>query len=463
MIRCILAVLVMLSATALADERPITVIIPAYNNAAYVKATLESVFQQQYSNYHIIYIDDCSTDGSLQKVQSIINQCNRSESVTLIQNQKRHRKLKNIFYAIHWYCDDDDIIFMLDCDDTLAHKGVFKHINNLYSNDTIWMTYGQDKPTPEDVARRWGLPLKGNCCATPEHVITSNSFRQFDFVYMHPRTFKAWLFKAIAVDDLLSLDVPNYRGQFYPACNDYAMYYPMLEMAGRHTYFNSTLLYIYNCGSPLNGFKIDRTLQTMSAQEIRKIRKKYTPIAQPIKTKPVEANNDLHVLLISTSADQTDLWIQQSLPKNFCGAVTVITHSDQDADKMKASGMNTLCSDEHIPYGVDFPEFMCIAVDTDIPSHALELDRILTELRITQSFAYVWNLDASQVIHQELAHELHVAQIAVNPQLAQIKTGGIYRSSDVVGQSHTTCMTIGQILKQWQSRVVDPLRTVIVH
>lgn len=48
----------------------ISVIIPNYNHAAYLKQRIESVINQNYQNIEIIILDDCSTDDS----RSIINE-----------------------------------------------------------------------------------------------------------------------------------------------------------------------------------------------------------------------------------------------------------------------------------------------------------------------------------------------------------------------------------------------------
>jgi len=41
-------------------EKSMVVIIPSYNNESYCEKNLTSVFSQQYENYRVIYIDDCS-------------------------------------------------------------------------------------------------------------------------------------------------------------------------------------------------------------------------------------------------------------------------------------------------------------------------------------------------------------------------------------------------------------------
>lgn len=46
-----------------------TVVIPLYNKAAEIRATLNSVFAQTFSDFKVIVIDDGSTDHGAQIVK----------------------------------------------------------------------------------------------------------------------------------------------------------------------------------------------------------------------------------------------------------------------------------------------------------------------------------------------------------------------------------------------------------
>ena len=53
----------------------VSVIIPVYNCAEYIGATLKSVINQDFDDYEIIVIDDGSTDNSLEIINETLRDC----------------------------------------------------------------------------------------------------------------------------------------------------------------------------------------------------------------------------------------------------------------------------------------------------------------------------------------------------------------------------------------------------
>lgn len=48
----------------------VSVIIPMYNAAKYIPQTLESLLYQTMQDFEVVVIDDCSTDNSVEVVES---------------------------------------------------------------------------------------------------------------------------------------------------------------------------------------------------------------------------------------------------------------------------------------------------------------------------------------------------------------------------------------------------------
>ena len=44
----------------------VSIVMPNYNGAAYLRETIDSVLAQTYENWEILFVDDCSTDNSIE-------------------------------------------------------------------------------------------------------------------------------------------------------------------------------------------------------------------------------------------------------------------------------------------------------------------------------------------------------------------------------------------------------------
>ena len=225
-----------------ASEKKLVVIIPSYNNAQWYKKNIDSVLSQKYANYCVLYIDDCSPDKTGKLVKKYLSEKDTYNRVKLIQNKKRVGAMANWYTAIH-SCADSDIIVSLDGDDWFAHDTVLQRINKEYSDPHVWLTYGNYVTWPRE--------SKGVCKPIPSFICWSNLFRNYPWVSTHLRTFYAALFKKIDKNDLMD------NGVFLSVLCDWAMMYPMLEMAGKHICFISDVLYVYNTGNPINDSKVD--------------------------------------------------------------------------------------------------------------------------------------------------------------------------------------------------------------
>ena len=71
----------------------ITVILPVYNGGNFLNFSVESVFNQSFTNFEFLILDDCSTDNSWYYLKSLKN-----KNVTLYRNEKN----KGLFYNLNF-------------------------------------------------------------------------------------------------------------------------------------------------------------------------------------------------------------------------------------------------------------------------------------------------------------------------------------------------------------------------
>ncbi|PKN03396.1 hypothetical protein CVU75_02405, partial [Candidatus Dependentiae bacterium HGW-Dependentiae-1] len=243
---------------AMLPEKPIVVIIPSYNNSQWYQKNIDSIVTQKYGNFHVIYLDDCSPDGTGQLVENYIKERHLENKVTLIRNTVRRGALANIYSAVHM-CDDMTIIITIDGDDWVKHENVLARVNQEYTHNGAWMTYGHYECFPGGTSE----PQK----EMKPVIVNYNMFREWDWITSHLRTFYAWLFKKIKLEDFL------FEGNFFDVTWDMAFMFPMLEMSGEQAKPIPDILYVYNCANPINDFKIKLIRQIHCDKLIRSMSK----------------------------------------------------------------------------------------------------------------------------------------------------------------------------------------------
>lgn len=89
----------------------VTVLMPTYNVAPYVREAIDSVMQQTYRDFELLVIDDCSTDNTVEVVRNIDD-----PRIYIVQNEKNvglaenlNRGLSHITTEYVARMDGDDI------------------------------------------------------------------------------------------------------------------------------------------------------------------------------------------------------------------------------------------------------------------------------------------------------------------------------------------------------------------
>ena len=267
------------------NQKPFVVIIPSYNNENFCRKNLESVFNQEYENFRVIYIDDCSKDKTFSIVKELFEKWDKSNGYKLIHNNHRYGAMANLYRAVH-QCKPNEIVVTLDGDDWFAHERVLQWLNTAYSDGKTWLTYGQyiDYPRYTFGCNR-PISLNG---------YSEKNFRNHPWVTSHLRTFYAGLFHKIRLDDFY------YQNGFYQMGWDFSMMMPMIEMAWGHVRFIPDVLYIYNKLNDISDDKVNIKLQQYLADHIRN--KQPYSITSSIFPSQKDTKKDLDIIIFSENS-----------------------------------------------------------------------------------------------------------------------------------------------------------------
>ena len=107
----------------------IGIIIPNYNYEHTIEKCLESIFNQTYTNYEIIFVDDMSTDNSVNIAKKY--QDYYTDYVLKIVQLKQKRLNGGARNEAYLHLSDDvDYVYYVDSDDWLYDENVLEKINN---------------------------------------------------------------------------------------------------------------------------------------------------------------------------------------------------------------------------------------------------------------------------------------------------------------------------------------------
>lgn len=157
-------------------SKKVSIIIPCYNQANYIKDSINSAINQTYNNIEIIIINDGSTDNSSEIIESFAN---KYKQITFINNKEN----KGVIFCRNYSISlaQGEYILPLDGDDTIERTYIEKAVKILENNPEIGFVYCKAKKFGIK-NRTWKLPkfnktefLISNC------IFCSALFRKSDF------------------------------------------------------------------------------------------------------------------------------------------------------------------------------------------------------------------------------------------------------------------------------------------
>lgn len=108
----------------------VSIITPTYNSLNYLDITIQSIINQTYKNWELLITDDCSTDGTWEKLKQYSLKDSRIKIFKLAQNSgagvARNNSIKHAKGRFIAFCDSDD---------KWVYKKLEKQIEYMLSND----------------------------------------------------------------------------------------------------------------------------------------------------------------------------------------------------------------------------------------------------------------------------------------------------------------------------------------
>jgi len=231
----------------------IKIITPTYNCEKWVEKCITSVKSQSSASWEQIFVDDGSTDKTMEILTEQTKDDKRFKIVSKDQRMGvMHSHITGTELLLR-EASADSIIMHLDGDDWLSSPYALERIVNAYDTSGCLATYGNYEATD-------GSP---SICREkyPELTIREHIKRQWCF--SHIRTFKKLLWDKILVGSLLDTN-----GIMFSSACDVAIFCPVLEMAGDRVTFIDNPMYTYNRENPLNEDKHHLEDQVRCALEI---------------------------------------------------------------------------------------------------------------------------------------------------------------------------------------------------
>lgn len=237
-------------------EQRIVIITPTYNAEKYIANCIRSVLQQDYENYQMIVIDDCSTDETYHIAKAFDD----DKKIKVLRNGVNQGAVRNQIETIRKFCKPEDIVMFLDGDDSFINDNqILQKYNNLYDGTTEF-SYGSCYSMVDNI------PLIAQ--EYPFHVKDRKEYRMYKFnwnmPYTHLRTFKAKL-----LDGCEDWNFQDENGEWYKAGGDGSIFYTLIEQADpAKVKVVSDIVYNYNDINPINDYKINSAEQTKNAERI---------------------------------------------------------------------------------------------------------------------------------------------------------------------------------------------------
>jgi len=226
------------------------IITPVYNAQDWIGKCIESVKDQDHTNFEQIIIDDNSLDSTVREAKEAIGDDKRFKLVC--NKERRGVPLNHKRGVEEANASSEDVIVHLDGDDWFFNSKSLSKVSEVYERTGCWLTYGSYVTTNGDapICREYkGHPRQGVIDGWP---------------FSHLRTFKRHLW-----DLLEDHNFKDREGNYYTAAADVVIFVPILEKIGyNRVEFIKDPLLVYNLSHMNNEHKQNLSEQVRTALDV---------------------------------------------------------------------------------------------------------------------------------------------------------------------------------------------------
>ena len=215
------------------ENQRFALLILAKNAAPFCEKQLESIFNQTYPHYKVIYLDNGSTDQTADKVLAFCNSKNLEEKLMLISHSQDRPDMELIYTAVQTL-NPQEIVLFLDGHDWLLHEDVLSHLNSAYANPEVWLTQSRSIHHPDY------QKIGGKSLLLTEKECRKKRAVSLDSLFSFPAAY----FKKIHLEDFL-LD-----SEFIEENVLETFLYPLFEMGPEHVLFLDEVMLVKNDKKP---------------------------------------------------------------------------------------------------------------------------------------------------------------------------------------------------------------------
>lgn len=133
-------------------KKRFSVIIPAYNAEKEIERAVESIQKQNFKDYEIIVVDDCSKDNTLEVASKLEN---------VIVRQTPHNAKEGGARNLAMGIANGEYIIFLDADDYLANENTLGDIDKVIGQDTPDVVYLGFRTLGKEEEEEW-IPTEEN-------------------------------------------------------------------------------------------------------------------------------------------------------------------------------------------------------------------------------------------------------------------------------------------------------------